>query len=50
MLGPGVTAGAGILARLFMNPQTWMIYLTLSLGLLICEMKVTAAPYMEGDA
>lgn len=50
MLGPGVTAGAGILARLFMNPQTWMIYLTLRLGLLLCEMKVIAAPYMEGDA
>ena len=49
VLGPGVTAGAGILAHLFMNPQTWMSYLTLHLGL-ICEMKVTAAPYMEGDA
>lgn len=49
VLGPGVTAGAGILARLFMNPQTWMSYLTLCLSL-ICEMKVTAAPYMEGDA
>lgn len=49
MLGPGVTAGAGILARLFMNPQTWMSYLTLRLSL-ICDMKVTAAPYMEGGA
>lgn len=49
VLGPGVTARAGILARLFMNPQTWMSYLTLCLSLLVCEMKVTAAASMEGD-